>query len=576
VRSDVDTRPVPRDRVGLQPFLRRNLDTESVLKSPRIERGHAASENHDPAEAATVSGCAEMIDTPARLPAAVGVEAPAATGAATRVSFFDEQKRRRRQTWRLSLVCLLIALALGVAMSTILAPLALAITAGALKLAALFGCTEVCPKSARAIGLFARREINLLGLIVEHRSNARTVAEKLILIREFLILSIMLLPAMIAGAVAWTCIRLSVRRAGVLDLVAGTGARAPRLEDRKERQLVNAADEMALAAGLATPRVLVIESEVANAAVAGASHEAATVLVTRALLDQLNREQIQAVVAHCIASIGNGDLRVTQSLLATFQTLGLFHTILDLPFRWSAWRSLARFARATFDPRVSPVGVFEASHGIEESFSSQSINPMSAFIIPLLPFRFVMIFQRLILLLWCLLILKWPLELLWRARRYLADSTAVQLTRDPNALATALSLLAPHADIPDGGESRSYLFMCGTERKPRGLNRQDVPPGMFAGLNLEMHPRLDKRLRRLAAMGATSVQGQANERSLLRGIAQLGILRAGLFVAVASPFLLIGGLAALGLVGGILWLSLFTVEISLLLGLTLIALAFGR
>jgi len=187
-----------------------------------------------------------------------------------------------------------------------------------------------------------------------------------------------------------------------------------------------------------------------------------------------------------------------------------------------------------------------------------------------------MIFQRLVLQLWCLLILKWPLQLLWRARRYLADSSAVQLTRDPNALATALSLLANYADIPDGGNSRSYLFMCGTERKPRGLGRQDIAPGMFAGLNLEMHPRLDKRLKRLVAMGATSVEGRAGGRSLLSGLRQLGIARASLLVAVASPFLLLAGLAALALVGAIFWLSLFTVEISLVLGLGLIAVAFGH
>ena len=514
----------------------------------------------------------EMIE----VSAALGVDASAATDTVTKVSFFDEQKRRRRQTWRLSLVCLLIALALGIAMSTILAPLALGIAGGALKFAARFGCVEVCPKSARAIGLFARQEINLLALIVEHGANAHTAAEKLIVIRNILIFSVVLLPTMIAGAVAWTFIRLSLRRAGALDLVASTHARPPRPDDRKERQLLNAADEMALAAGLATPRVLVIESEVANAAVAGTSHEAATVLVTRALLDRLNREQIQAVMAHCIASIGNGDLRVTQSLQATFLTLGLFHTILDLPFRWSAWRSLGRFVRATFDPRVSPVGVLEAGHGIEETFSYQSINPASVFIIPLLPLRFVMIFQRLILSLWCLLVLKWPLELLWRGRRYLGDSGAVQLTRDPDALANALSLLATHADIPNGGDSRGYLFLCGTEHKRRSLDRQGSASGMFAGLELEMHPRLDKRLKRLAAMGASSAQGQANARSLRRGFARLGFARASLFVAVASPLLLLAGLAALACVGAILWLSLFTVEISLVLGLGLIALAFGR
>ena len=185
-----------------------------------------------------------------------------------------------------------------------------------------------------------------------------------------------------------------------------------------------------------------------------------------------------------------------------------------------------------------------------------------------------MIFQRLILFLWCLLILKWPLELLWRARRYLADSTAVQLTRDPDALATALSVLATHADIPGGGASRSYLFLCGTERKRRGPDRQ--VSGMFAGLKLEMHPRLDKRLKRLAAMGASSGQGQAKARSLRRGLARLGFARASLFVAVASPLLLLAGLAALAGVSAILWLSLFTVEISLVLGLGLIAFAFGR
>jgi len=511
----------------------------------------------------------EMIDAPA----ALGVEAPPATDAVTKVSFFDEQRRRRRQTWRLSLVCLFIALALGIAMSTILAPLALGIAGGMLKGAALFGCAEICPKSAHAIGLFARQEMKLLIVIVEQGSRAHTAAEKLIVIRDILIFSVVFLPTVVAAAVAWTFIRLSLRRAGVLDLVASTRARPPRSEDRKERQLVNAADEMALAAGLPTPRVLVIESEVMNAAVAGASHEAATVLVTRALLERLNREQIQAVMAHCIASIGNGDLRVTQSLLATFQTLGLFHTVLDLPFRWSAWRSLGRFVRATFDPRVSPVDVLEAGHGIEETFSHESMN-LSVMMIPLLPLRFVMIFQRFILLLWCLLVLKWPLELLWRARRYLADSSAVQLTRNPDALATALSLVATHADIPSGGESRSYLFLCGTERKRRG--REGVRSGMFAGLELEMHPRLDKRLKRLAAMGASSAQGQANARSLLRGIARLGLVRASLFVAVVSPFLLLAGLAALGLVGAVIWLSLFTVEISLVLGFTLIAFAFGR
>ena len=63
---------------------------------------------------------------------------------------------------------------------------------------------------------------------------------------------------------------------------------------------------------------------------------------------------------------------------------------------------------------------------------------------------------------------------------------------------------------------------------------------------------------------------------LLRGLAQLGIARAGIFVPVASPLLLLAALAVLTLVSAILWLSLFTFEISLVLGLSLVALVFGR
>jgi Zn-dependent protease with chaperone function len=97
---------------------------------------------------------------------------------------------------------------------------------------------------------------------------------------------------------------------------------------------------------------------------AGVSHEAALVVVTRGLLDQLDRSQVQAVLAHCIGSIGNGDLGVMQSLLATLQTLALFHVILDFPFSRSARRALVGYAAAILAPSASPTRVWEASQGI--------------------------------------------------------------------------------------------------------------------------------------------------------------------------------------------------------------------
>jgi heat shock protein HtpX len=308
---------------------------------------------------------------------------------------------------------------------------------------------------------------------------------------------------------------------------------------------------------------MVIDSDVANAVVAGNAPAGATLIVTRGLLERLDRAQIESVAAHCVAAIGNGDQRIMQSLLATFLTLGLFHTILDLPFRASAWSALGRFARATLDRRVAPAQVDAAARGIEQSFASESLGPLSPLMVPLLPFHFVMLFQRLVLMMWCGLVVRWPLTLMWRARRYLADSTAVQLCRDPDALAAVLIRIAPHAGIPAGAERRDYLFMWGVGRGRGALDRY--------GITLPLHPRIDRRLKRLAAIGAASPPTPADAPSRLR--LTIGF---ALWCLIMSPFLLIGVLAVLGLVGAILWISLFTVLISLLLGLGFLALVFGR
>jgi Zn-dependent protease with chaperone function len=490
-----------------------------------------------------------------------GVAAPH-TGASIEVSFLDEQRRRRREIWRLSFLCFLIALGLGLAMSTIFGPLLLALAGGLLKLVAWGGCGNPCRGLAHGIGSFARYELATVVAAVGHGLNDGASAGLLVIVREWAVVSIVLAPAMIAAAWAWVVIRRTLARAALVDLVASTQARSPRPEDNKERQLLNVADEMALAAGLPAPRVLLIDSEVVNAGVAGVSHEAATVVATRGLLDRLSRDELQAVMAHCIASAGNGDLRLMQSVLATLQTLGLFHTILDLPFRWSAWPALANVMRATLSRRASPATVRRAADGIEESFDAESIPVPSVFIVPLLPFRFVTLFQRFILMMWCMIVLNWPMALMWRARRYLADSTALQLTRNPDAFASALSQMMSLGGIPPGGEHREYMFVCGATRRGGGFDRY--------GVTMAMHPRLDKRLKRLGAMGASSRSDRSNAPSRLR--MAIGLV---IFVVIASPFLVLMVLAALGGVGAVLWLSFFTVFISLLLGLGFLSWAFG-
>jgi hypothetical protein len=155
-----------------------------------------------------------------------------------------------------------------------------------------------------------------------------------------------------------------------------------------------------------------------------------------------------------------------------------------------------------------------------------------------------------------------PLALMWRARRYLADSTAVQLTRNPDALASALSQLRSEAAIPPGGQVREYMFICGAGRQRGGFDRY--------GVSTSMHPRLNSRLERLAAIGAPLARDRSDAPTGLRRIVGLTI-----FWTIAAPFLLLAALMALAGLSIVVWLSLFTVLISLLLGLGFLTWAFG-
>jgi Zn-dependent protease with chaperone function len=474
------------------------------------------------------------------------------------VSFFDEQKRRRAQIWRLSLVCFLIALALGLAVSTLLGPVALAIAGGMLKLAVWLGCGKVCRDVAHGIGSYARDGLRLLAILVDPHAKVGMPGDKLVIVRGLVAAAVVLLPPMIGAALAWLVIRRSFSRTGMPDLIEMTATRVPALDDSKERQLQNVAEEMSLAAGLPTPRVVIADSTAVNALVAGASDDAATVLVTRALLDHLNRDQVQAVMAHCIGSIGNGDLRIAHSLMASLRTLALIQTILDLPLRWSAWRALGGYLRAVLAPQISPTRLREATDRIEQSFHAEAGEPSNPLAWPLLPLQLLSLLQRIVLTIWCGLLLDWPLALLWRSRRYLADGTAVQLTRNPDALASALSQFATHAGVPAGSEDCDYLFVCGSG-KSKVFDRY--------GFSLSMHPPLHRRLKRLQAMGASRPDEEPNRPWRLRRVVSIVLLG-----IVVSPLLLI---MALAFVTVIAWSMILPVFFSLALGLGFLAWVFG-
>lgn len=497
-----------------------------------------------------------------------------------RSNFYAEQSRRRRATWRLSFLCVVTAAVLGLVLSTILSPLLLAIAVGAFKAASHLGCASfLCAAATQEVDRWVRQQSGMLLWVLDTWPRAATLSQKLILLGDFAGGCTLLLPGIAAMIITWTALRAVQAKAGMVDLVATLGARPIRPNDAQEHRLANIVEEISLAAGIPTPRLMFIDTSVANAVAVGRSYGTAVVIVTRGLLEGLDRDQTEAVVAHVVASIVNGDLIVMQSLVALFQSFGLFHTVLDLPLRLGAWSALGRFCRALTDPSLSPLSRLLALQGIEDSLAieERAFTPM---MVLLLPLNLVMMFQKFVLFLWTTFIVGWPLALLWRTRRYLADASAVALTRNPDALASALTRLAASADIPAGGERRAYLFLCGPNRASgahRSGSLHDISAMHISPLAL--HPPLDSRLKRLVALGGSAAHLPAAWLRPWRQVAKsmnapnvLKLIAALPLILLAIAVLLLGLLAAMGLLGAIIFLTQLTTMLSFMLGFAFLAL----
>jgi Zn-dependent protease with chaperone function len=133
--------------------------------------------------------------------------------------------------------------------------------------------------------------------------------------------------------IATSFVTLAIIALGTLEIMArlslGQGEFAALLAGRAvgrnsgrddERRLVNIVDELAIASGLAAPPLYVLNREQGiNAFAAGASPSQAVIVVTQGALEQLSRDELQAVIAHEFSHILNGDIRLNLNAVYVLQ-----------------------------------------------------------------------------------------------------------------------------------------------------------------------------------------------------------------------------------------------------------------
>ncbi len=249
---------------------------------------------------------------------------------------------------------------------------------------------------------------------------------------------------------------LFVRHSGAQWVLSLAGARPATWEEHQ--QLVNVGEEIAISAGIPMPKLYVVDDPAPNAFAAGWNPQNSVIAFTQGILKRLNRDELQAVMAHEMAHIRNHDNRLMMTLALT---VGLLLFLRDAFLRGSRYR--------WGTPRRRSNG----GAGI--------LWLLLALVIVLAP-----LFG---------LLLKMAVS---RQREFLADATAVQFTRNPSALASALQKISQDATPSTHAvPALAHMYI---------LNPFDK---LSASLNnlLSTHPPVAERIRRLQSMGASQESG---------------------------------------------------------------------
>ena len=236
-------------------------------------------------------------------------------------------------------------------------------------------------------------------------------------------------------------------------VLAVSGAR--RVTHAEEPQLFNVVEEMTIAAGLPqVPAVFVLDEATPNALATGRDPRHASIAVTRGLMERLDREELQGVVAHEMAHIRNYDIR--------FETLvgilvGMIALIADFFLRWSFWGGMGR--RRGGGSGGDQAGAIFAVIAIVLAL----VAPAAAYAV-----QFAVS----------------------RRREYLADATAVELTRNPLGLARALNKIAADPrPLRHANRATAHLYIENPLKKTKEVT------GVF-----DTHPPVRQRIAVLLAM----------------------------------------------------------------------------
>jgi heat shock protein HtpX len=233
-------------------------------------------------------------------------------------------------------------------------------------------------------------------------------------------------------------------------MLSMAGAKQINDTDPDYKYVFKSVENVALAAGLPTPRVYVINDSGLNAFATGRSPRDATVALTRGIIQKLDRLELEGVIAHEMSHIGNRDIRLDMFIITG---IGVTVFIADALLR----------------------GITYSTPRNDDKNNSGSVMMMvwlafTLFNVLISPILHMAISRR---------------------REYAADATGAYITRNPRALAAALRKISENSVVKnlDGRKTMAAICIANPTRARA-----------FFGEIMATHPPIKERIRRLESM----------------------------------------------------------------------------
>jgi heat shock protein HtpX len=248
-------------------------------------------------------------------------------------------------------------------------------------------------------------------------------------------------PFAIIGALVWFFIAYFAYQ-GIID--AATGAH--RIARSENPKLYNLLENLCISRGITMPALRIIDTDAMNAFATGVAKNSYSITVTRGLIENLNDDEIEAVLGHELTHIRNADVRL---MMIAVIFVGIFSFVGEIVTR-GLWYSGGRVgrSRSSRDSGGGGLAIIVAIVLIAISYGLAIV------------IRFA----------------------LSRQREYLADAGSVELTKNPDAMISALQKISGNADIHAPSEVREMFI--------------ENPQADFASL-FATHPPIQDRINAL-------------------------------------------------------------------------------